>query len=288
MPTKDQPYEAKAVDTSNVSSWDDPVLSDMVDTEARKNRVMRQLSRDVVDISDAPTSTYKARSRSGLDAASQSENTQITSEDITHSTTDISVSKVGKRTVLTTEGEEDGMDSQADEIATELGIALAEKEDQDAYDTVASTSLSNVKTHDNATDGAVSYDDLVQLRSKIRGADYDPNALVIHPDHEADLLGIDKFVSNDYIEGRPVQNGEFGRVLDMTVYVTTAANASTNNSGDVQAVMLDTSRAFDTVIKREATVESDREVDFDRWQIVGTMRYGHGVINEAAIGHVVN
>ncbi|MDY6788799.1 MAG: hypothetical protein SVV03_02440 [Candidatus Nanohaloarchaea archaeon] len=285
---KSQAYEAKAVDKANVNAWDDPVLSDMVDTEARRNRVMRQLSRQVVNIADAPTDTYKARSRGSLDAASQSENTQITSEDISHSTTDITVSKYGKRTTLTTEGEEDGMGTQAEEIQTELGVALADKEDQEAYNTVANTALTNVNTQDNATDGKVQYTDLNQLRAKLHSDGYDPDAVIVHPDFEADLLNDNKVIDNDYSDEKGADTGEFGSVLGMTVYMTRAANGASSTSGDVVAVMLDSDHAFDTVIKRSPTVETEREPDYDRWQIVGTMRFGHGVINEKAIGHVVN
>lgn len=286
---KNQQLEEKAVDTSNISSWTSDELSDMVDVAQRANRVMRQLSAEVADISGAPTDTYKHRARGSLSAASQSENSQISSEDLSHSNTSITVSKYGKRVVLTREAEEDGMDSQADEVATELGQALADKEDQEAYNTVSNTSLSNVKTQDNSTDGEVAYTDLRQLRAKVKGDDYTPDAVIIHPDHEADLLSESKFIdASQYSSDRPIKNGEIGEILNMTVYVTTQANASGTTSGNVQGVILDSDEAFVTVTKRDPTVEMEFEEDYDRWQIVGTMRFGHGVINEKAIGHVVN
>lgn len=289
MSTKNERFEEKAVDTANISDWTRDELSDMVDTAQRANRVMRQLSATVADISSAPTDTYKHRARGNLSAASQSENTQITSEDLSHSNTPITVSKVGKRVVLTREGEEDGMDSQADEIAVELGEALADKEDQDAYNTVASGSLTNQATQDNGTDGTVKYSDVNQLRAQVKANDYEPDALVIHPDHEADLLEESKFIdASQYAGSQPIRNGEIGRFLNMRVYVTSQANSSNTNSGDVQGVILDSSEAFVTVMKRDPTVEMEFEEDYDRWQIVGTMRYGHGVINEEAIGHIVN
>lgn len=282
---KGQQYEGKAVDQSNISAWDPQVFADMVDTAVKSNAIMRQLAMRVDrTLVGSPGSSLDVRERGELSAASQSENSQIGTEDLSHSKTNVSVSKVGKRTVLTREAEEDALDSQEAGIAEELGRALADKNDADAYSTVNDDTLSNVNQQTLNSAGTLAYTDIRQGRALVKADNYDPDALVIHPDQEADLLSESKFIdASEYADDEPIKEGEIGRILGLSVFVTTQAKASSSTSGDTQGIILDTDRAFIEVVKREPTVEIEFEEDYDRWQIVGTMRYGHAVINDKAI-----
>lgn len=286
---KDENYEQKAVDTSQISAWDPQVLSDMVDTVARRNHVMGNVVAEEHDRTDDAGSSFEVRERGSLDVQQQSENTEISTEDLSYSTTDITVDKYGESVEITREAEEDGLDVQQEDVAEELGEAFADSMDQTAYDTV--TGATSAETVQLDTAGSLTKDEIVDIRAKIRANKYNADSIVIHPDMEAEMLKIDDFTHvNKYGDEDVLQTAEFGRILNTTVYVSVTANAkgTTGGSGTTQLVMMDSERALHRVMKRDITIRIDEEERFDRDTVVGTARWGHGVVNAGAIGRLEN
>lgn len=280
---KNEGYEQKAVDTSAISAWDPQVLSDMVDTAARRNVVMNQVLAQVHDRTDDAGSVFEVRERGTLDVGTVSENTQITTEDLSYSTTPISVSKYGESVVITREAEEDGMGVQREDAATELGEAFAESMDQTAYDTLVGNG--SVGTQQLTTAGELTRDELADIRSVPKGNNYDPDYMIVHPDLEAELLKIDNFVhADEYGSDQNIVTGEMGRVFGMTVLESTTANAqnTTGGSGTTQVAVIDSEHCLHRVVKRNITVRVENEETYDRDVIVGTARWGHAVVNPGA------
>jgi len=281
--SKNEGYEQKAVDQSAISAWDPQVLSDMVDTAARRNTVMGEVIAETHDRTDDAGSKFEVRERGSLDVASQSENTKISTEDLSYSTTEIGVTKYGESVVITGEAEEDGLDVQQDDAAEELGQAFADSQDQTAYDTL--TGNANVPTQQLSDPGQLTRDEIVEIRSVVRGNKYDPDHMIVHPDLEAELLKIDNFVhADEYGDDQNVKTGEMGRVFGMTVLSSTTANEqnTTGGSGTTQVVVIDSDRCLHRVVKRNIQVEIEDEKRFDREVVVGTARWGHGVVNPNA------
>lgn len=284
---KNEGYEQKAVDTSAISAWDPQVLSDMVDTEARRNRVMDAVIAETHDRTGDTGSTFEVRERGALDVQTQSENTQISTEDLSYSTTEISVSKYGESVEITREAEEDGLDIQQDDVAEELGEAFADSQDQTAYDTLVGNG--SVPTTTLNSNGQLTRDEIVDIRATVLGNKYDADSIVVHPSMEAELLKIDDFVHADQYGEQVVDDGELGRLYGMTVYASTTANAkSQSNNGNVQLAVVDSDRCLHRLVKRGITIELEQEERFDRDTVVGTARWGHSVVNPDAAAFLVN
>lgn len=289
--TKDQGYQAKAVDTTNISDWDPQVFADMVDTAARANYVMRDVTAQVNrQLVGSPGSSIDIRERGTASASSLSEGASADTNaatDPTHTKVNVSVSKIAASTFITREAEEDAMGDQMEGVAEEHGEALAKKNDADAYSTVIGASNPNTVTV--TTDGEIEYADVKDAMVAILADDYDPDTLVIHPDFLGDLLGEQKFIDASQFGGDdPIREGRIASFIGLDVYLTTQANASSTTSGATQAVVLDSDRAFVEAVKREPTTEMEFDEDTDRWQLVSTMRYGHSVLNDDAIALLNN
>lgn len=276
-------YEQKAIDTAQSAAFDPEVLSDMVDTAARRNRVMDNVLAQTHDRTGEAGSVFQVRERGTLDVQVQPENTQISDEDISYSTKEIPVEKYGESVVLTEEAREDGRDVDMDGIAEELGEAFADSQDQTAYNTVVGNgSIARAQLN---TAGELTRDELVDLRTTVRSNKYEADAFVVHPQLEGEMLKINDFVQADkYGDDANIRTGEMGRVLGATVYSSVAANAqnTTGGSGVAQVVAIDSDRCLHRVVKRDVTVKITEEERFDRRVAVGTGRWGHGVVNPDA------
>lgn len=290
---KDQGYEAKTVDTTNISDWDPQVFSDMVDDAVRANTVMRDVTAQVNrQLVGSPGSSIDIRERGNVSAGTLSEGASASSNvdsDVSHSKVNVSVSKVGVSTTITREAEEDAMGDQMDETAVEHGEALADKNDQDAYDTLNDDTLSNIEQITVGTDGEIAYADVKDGMVAVLGNDYDPDTLLIHPDFLGDLLGESKFIDASQFGGDdPIREGRIASFIGLDVYLSTNFNASSTTSGDTQAIVFDSERALVEAVKREPTTEMEFDEDQDQWQIVSTMRYGHNVLNDEAVALLEN
>jgi hypothetical protein len=73
---------------------------------------------------------------------------------------------------------------------------------------------------------------------------FDNRAFVIPPSLRNAIMGIDRYVSSDFVSGQPVQNGLIGNLYGIDVYVSTncatseAAADNTANSNDLKAALL--------------------------------------------------
>jgi len=289
MPTKGVRPQEKAMDTAQIAAFDPEVLSDMVDTEARRNRVMDNVLAETHDRTDDNGSVFEVRERGTLDVQTQPENTEISTEDIDVSTVEISVDKYGESIELTREAAEDGRDIDQQMIREELGEAFADSQDQTAYDTLVGNG--SIGTTSLSTPGSITRDEIAELQSKVRANKYDPDALIVHPSLEAEMLKIDNFVhANEYGSDENLSTGEMGRVFGLTVYSSTTANAqnTTGGSGEVQFAAVDSSACLHRVVKRNITVEIKTEERFDRDTVVGTGRWGHAVVNPDAAHFLVS
>jgi hypothetical protein len=84
------------------------------------------------------------------------------------------------------------------------------------------------------------------LIQKMDDADvpFDNRAFVIPPSLRNAIMGIDRYVSSDFVSGQPVQNGKIGNLYGIDVYVSTncatseAAADNSANTNDLKAALL--------------------------------------------------
>ena len=78
---------------------------------------------------------------------------------------------------------------------------------------------------------------------------YDERYFVIPPSLRNTLMGIDRYVSSDFVDGRGVQNGKIGNLYGIDIYVTancsvTETAAQNSAGGELKAATLFHKEAF--------------------------------------------
>lgn len=305
---KNQDYEQKAAtDTGFVSSqiptdsW-----SDMVDTAARANYVMRPLAMDVDRaLVNSAGATRKIEERGTLTVNSKAEGGTTTADNIANSNVVVTVPTTVKETKveITDEAAEDSRRDEYAAYATEAGEAHAKERDTEAYNTVTSLTAggsdpaaSEAFSATLSSAGEVDYSQSQQLEAQMAqgaastsGDGFQGTDIIVSHLHHADFRDDSNFIEAQKAgttEG--LREGYVGRFAGMDVHVTRQANAPTTTTGDIQAVLLNRNRAFVEVVKREPETEMDRQTDEGQDVIVTRARYTHQVVNEHAIAYLVN
>jgi N4-gp56 family major capsid protein len=138
------------------------------------------------------------------------------------------------------------VDSDLHALAKDLGNA------QDSYVNTASfycdaTTGLTAFAEDTVTASDVFTDACFRaLIQKMDDADvpFDNRAFVIPPSLRNAIMGIDRYVSSDFVSGQPVQNGKIGNLYGIDVFVSTncavseAAGDNTANTNDLKAALL--------------------------------------------------
>jgi hypothetical protein len=166
--------------------------------------------------------------------------------------------------------------------------ALAEKVDDLVWtelETAAAASSETLAVAGTLTD---LYDQVVELKAKMKKLKVKPNFLITGPDQEAQFL-------KDTSEGIKLQqiqvrDGELMSVAGLPVIISPLCNANAATAGLVQAVMIDSRRAVGEAWGRrpERVVDRVTKADSDQVRLITWLRYGTDELDVNAIGHVKN
>lgn len=138
------------------------------------------------------------------------------------------------------------VDSDLHGLAVNLGDAAGTYANTNSYYIDASTGLTQYAA-DTVTASDVFTDaGFRALIQKMDDADvpFDNRAFVIPPSLRNAIMGIDRYVSSDFVSGQPVQNGKIGNLYGIDVYVSTncatseAAADNAVNANDLKAALL--------------------------------------------------
>lgn len=138
------------------------------------------------------------------------------------------------------------VDSDLHGLAVNLGDAAGTYANTNSYYVDASTGLTQYAA-DTVTASDVFTDaGFRALIQKMDDADvpFDNRAFVIPPALRNAIMGIDRYVSSDFVSGQPVQNGKIGNLYGIDVYVSTncatseAAADNAVNANDLKAALL--------------------------------------------------
>jgi len=138
------------------------------------------------------------------------------------------------------------VDSDLHGLAVNLGDAAGTYANTNSYYVDASTGLTQYAA-DTVTASDVFTDaGFRALIQKMDDADvpFDNRAFVIPPALRNAIMGIDRYVSSDFVSGAPVQNGKIGNLYGIDVYVSTncatseAAADNAVNANDLKAALL--------------------------------------------------
>jgi len=276
----------------------------MVQTEVQANLVMEQVAMTVNrELVGTPGSSITVRQLGATTVNDKSEGTATAETDFTHNSTVINTDPEAtngyvkqSNIPITDIAMEDSNLDEMERAAEDAGIRHAEARDQEHYDLVAgatqggsSPADGEAYSFDVSGAGEISYTDVKDAANSMRQDDYNVDSLVISWDHESDLEDEDKFIlANEAGTDRTLRDGLVGRFNGLDVYVTSQANPSSATTDEVQAVLMDSSRAYAVAMKREPRVEEDRQQQKGRTNLVISQRFGNAIVDANGIGLLVN
>lgn len=129
----------------------------------------------------------------------------------------------------------------------------------DATNGLSSYAVDTITTADLTTDASFR-----ALIKKLDDADvpFDERYFVIPPSLRSTMMGIDRYVSSDFVDGRGVQNGKIGNIYGIDIYVsthcsTTETAAENSAGGEIKAATLFHREAF--ILAEQQTIRSQTQ-----------------------------
>ena len=290
-------------DTGVIDKVDPQVFSNIVDRTQRANLVMEDvMATDDRRLVGAPGSSIDIPRTGTVSHVDKTEGEATDPQTARRGTVNVSVSTKQTIVRLTDEAEEDSLLDEPSEIAMEIGEAIAERHDEDAYSMVTDpdheldvdefdgdTLGDRVETEELEEAGTIDYKHTKDLAMRMRQGRDRVDSLVISFEHAGQLLDEEKFILvNESGTDTALREGEIARFAGLTVYVSEQANAINPDPEEIQGVVLDSDRAFVKATKRAPTFELDRAGENGYDSIIATSRYGYEVLNPSAIGWLQN
>jgi len=294
----------KSVGQSEIENIDPQTFADMVLRQTRANLVMRDVAAEVdMSLVGSAGSTVDYREVGALSANDKAEFNDTADQTLSFPAVRVGVDVKQAIVPISDEAREDSNLDVAQTVAEEIGVALARRNNQDAYDLITNESyVLDDKKYDGtetlgdnafsevlATDGEVTYGDLATLAGSMRQQDQPVDSIVISEEHAHQLVQEDLFVlANERGDTLGRTEGRIGRIIGSDVYVTSQANGYSTANDEIQAVMLASDRAFVEAVKRTPKMEVKRKPQTGEDIIVGSMRYGHEIYDAEAVGYLKN
>lgn len=164
------------------------------------------------------------------------------------------------------------------EYTNKTGYAIAKKID-DTLAALASGFSQTKGTYNTAITTDVILDSIQLLDDA--DAPMDDRHFVMRPKTKRDIIDITTYISNDFVEGRPVQNGKIGSLYGVDTYISTNIVKSGSNTND----MMFHRDALGLALQKDVTTNTDynvaaiaHEVVTDAIWGVKEMRDDHGVL----------
>jgi len=267
---------AGTITTSIASLEPTEIIARQVEEAARANLIAMQVCRVNRDLVGSPARSLIVGKRGTITAGTVAEGSEITLVNPTYSPATITPVKYGVGVEITYDAIEAFQFDLINDWLAEAGYAMAKAIDTDILTEIMKPSADK-GTVTATTSGVLSYDDVVAAVAKVRGNNWSPDVLIIHPDQAEDLLKDTKFINAQaYGSREPILNGEIGQFAGLKVLVTTQQTSGS-------AVVLDSKRAAIVAVKRDLTVRRREEPSRDAITVYVTQMLKSGVVNEDAI-----
>jgi N4-gp56 family major capsid protein len=214
-------------------------------------------------------------------AAALTEGTALTNTAISTSGATLTIAEVGLMTSVTDLSMVSSSSNVVADIGRLFGEAIARKMDLDL--TALFTSFS-AGVGDNTT--AITAAKIFEAVAKLRAEGYDTTndcAIVLHPMIAYDLKSTitSTFAAPASMVGNSaLENGYIGMLAGCPVYETSNI-ANTGTAGDYNGAVIHRD-ALGLAVQADINIETQRQAALRGWDIVGSARYGVGVLNNAA------
>lgn len=200
------------------------------------------------------------------DASNVAEGASIGAEALTTTDKQFTVKKIGKGVDLTDEAILSGYGDPVGEANRQLAVAISQKIDQDAIDTLYTGSLTF-----NGVANKISYTGIVDAVDVFEEEVNTQKVIFVHPKQVSQLRKDEDFTSADkYLNGNYVAvNGEIGKIANCRVVVSKRVKEDDTHAGYVNPIVkisYDTETEQDTsaltiFLKKNVAVETDRDID---------------------------
>lgn len=205
------------------------------------------------------------------DAVDVAEGEAMDTTVLTATTTEATVKKAGKAVEITDEALLSGYGDPAGQAAMQLGMAIASKIDEDAYNALLGASL----VYEGSAK-AISYEGIVEANAKF-GDESDEamdKVMYIHPDQEVTIRKDPNFIDRNKFGGEVMATGVIGKIAGIqirkskrvkfaeNIYYNPIVILSTADPNEDPAADggANEDYALTIYLKRDAALESDRDI----------------------------
>ena len=266
---------AGTITTSVAALEPTEIIQKTIEQAARANLVALNTVRINRDLIGSPARSLIVGGRGTITAVSVTEGSAITKINPTYTPHTITPAKIGVGVEITYESIEAWHYDLIQGWLEEAGYAMAKKIDTDILGTIRTSS--GVGSVDADTSGVFAYDDAIEAVITVRGNNYEPDTMIIHPNQAQDILKDTKFINaSAYGNREPISTGHIGQFAGVNVYVTTQASDGT-------ALVYDSKRACVVAFKRDLTVRRREEPEYDSITLYVTEMYDPMVVHSGAV-----
>ena len=243
------------------------VMADMISAKVAKKVAVIPFARVNTTLQGRPGNTITIPVFGYIgDAANVAEGASIGAEALTTTDKQFTVKKIGKGVDLTDEAILSGYGDPVGEANRQLAMAISQKIDQDAIDSLYTGSLQY-----NGIASKISYAGIVDAVD-VFGEEYNTEKVIfVHPKQvsqlrkDADFTSADKYANGNYI----AVNGEVGKIANCRVVVSKRVKEDSGHTGYINPIVklnFDTETEENTpaltiFLKKGVAVETGRDID---------------------------
>jgi len=266
--------------------------SKQIEQVAREKSIMRNMNESLVVYNriGTPGNTEYIQKNAALSAAAVTDGNSIGISALSFTQISVSAAQIGVATQITLKQLRDQLTTVRADVISNLGTALAEKEEIDIltelYTTTSADVYSNGKTAVNITAADtfnvnLLIDGKTAQRIDKRKSEY----LVVHPNQYADLAKLQQFTDAAYLgNDRVNKEGFIGRFFGIDVYQSTNIGTVVENTVTVYKSLLLADRALVLLDKKAPTLEMDRGLVQDlSMTFIAYQDVGYSVLNTESI-----
>jgi N4-gp56 family major capsid protein len=272
------------------------IWRDSIEKVARESNMMLGL-KDSIIVEDRSGSgagdKLNIPKNSALSAAVVTDGNSIGISAVSFTEVEVTSTIKGVAVQLTLKQLRDQLGSAEPSIIENLGLALAEKEEDDIFTELYTTGSTDIyvddKTEANITTSeTLDYATIVKARTAMRSDNRKPLYLIVHPEQMADLLNITQFTYASYYgSSDPIMKGEIGRILGMRVIESTNVQTTGEGVSDdvtVYNALVLGDRALVFYLRQRPTFEMNRNLIQDLSVVMQAWEdYGVQNLNDASI-----
>jgi N4-gp56 family major capsid protein len=270
------------------------IWSRAIEDFAKANLVVAPLGVQNTELLDKPGYILNIAKGAAITAAALTETDSITIAKPTWTQATVTPTEYGGAFQITRKEMDRAFANLIEEKAADAGYALALVKDQTIYAALVTgkgdTTYVNAKTvaTDVASTDLFDTDSIANAISTMKGRNFMPKYLLIHPHCEGALMKSSQFVNAATYGGREaVFNGEIGKYLGVKIMSTSVATTTASTVTIYNSLLLGP-RAFVVAQKRRPTIDSKYEPVDRAFTVAYVEDWGYAVLNAYQVGLILS